>query len=47
MAGRARDVRRLDAGEVLSHKGVQVEGLYAVLSGHVFYLLTGAPGRRR
>ena len=25
----------LSAGEVLSHKGVQVEGLYVVLSGHV------------
>jgi signal transduction histidine kinase len=28
-------LRRLGAGEVLSHKGVQVEGLYVVLSGHV------------
>lgn len=28
-------LRRLEAGEVLSHKGVQVEGLYIVLSGHV------------
>ncbi|WP_348261380.1 ATP-binding protein [Telmatobacter sp. DSM 110680] len=28
-------LRRLAAGEVLSHKGMQVEGLYVVLSGHV------------
>jgi signal transduction histidine kinase len=28
-------LRRLGAGEVLSHKGVPVEGLYVVLSGHV------------
>ncbi len=28
-------LQRLGAGEVLSHKGVQVEGLYVVLSGHV------------
>src|SRR5579863_7762114 len=28
-------LRRLSAGEVLSHKGVQVQGMYVVLSGHV------------
>jgi signal transduction histidine kinase len=28
-------LRRLEAGEVLSHKGMPVEGLYVVLSGHV------------
>ncbi len=28
-------LRLLEAGEILSHKGVQVEGLYVVLSGHV------------
>ncbi len=28
-------LRSLRAGEVLSHKGMQVEGLYVVLSGHV------------
>ena len=28
-------LRRLETGEVLSHKGVLVEGLYVVLSGHV------------
>ncbi len=28
-------LRRLDAGEVLSHKGAPVEGLFVVLSGHV------------
>jgi signal transduction histidine kinase len=28
-------LRRLSAGEVLSHKGVPVEGLYVILSGHV------------
>ena len=28
-------LRHLNPGEVLSHKGMQVEGLYVVLSGHV------------
>jgi len=28
-------LRNLNAGEVLSHKGGQVEGLYVVLSGHI------------
>jgi signal transduction histidine kinase len=28
-------LRNLGAGEVLSHKGMQVEGLYVVLSGHI------------
>lgn len=28
-------LRHLDAGEVLSHKGAPVEGLYVILSGHV------------
>jgi signal transduction histidine kinase len=28
-------LRRLEAGEVLSHKGLPVEGLYVILSGHV------------
>jgi signal transduction histidine kinase len=28
-------LRRLEAGEVLSHKGMPVEGMYVVLSGHV------------
>src|SRR5579863_4014115 len=28
-------LRHLNAGEVLSHKGMPVEGLYVVLSGHV------------
>jgi signal transduction histidine kinase len=28
-------LRNLNAGEVLSHKGMQVQGLYVVLSGHV------------
>ena len=28
-------MRRLDAGEVLSHKGLPVDGLFVVLSGHV------------
>ena len=28
-------LRRLETGEILSHKGMQVEGLYVVLSGHV------------
>ena len=36
-------LRRLGAGEVLSHKGVPVEGLYVVLSGHVtLYVDRGA-----
>ncbi|MGH9588888.1 MAG: ATP-binding protein [Terracidiphilus sp.] len=29
------ELRRLESGEVLSHKGVPVSGLYVVLSGHV------------
>lgn len=29
------ELRRLEAGEVLSHKGMPVTGLYVVLSGHV------------
>jgi CRP-like cAMP-binding protein len=28
-------LRRLEAGEVLSHKGEPVAGLYVILSGHV------------
>src|ERR1700687_1062799 len=28
-------LRTLGAGEVLSHRGVPVEGLYVILSGHV------------
>jgi signal transduction histidine kinase len=36
-------LRRLDAGEVLSHKGVPVAGLYVLLSGHVaLYVNRGA-----
>jgi signal transduction histidine kinase len=36
-------LRRLGAGEVLSHKGVPVEGLYVLLSGHVvLYVDRGA-----
>ena len=35
MARRSRVSSQACAGEVLSHKGVQVEGLYVVLSGHV------------
>ena len=29
------ELRRLEAGEILSHKGVPVSGLYVILSGHV------------
>ncbi|HEV2324198.1 MAG TPA: ATP-binding protein [Terracidiphilus sp.] len=29
------ELRRLEAGEVLSHKGMPVAGLYVILSGHV------------
>lgn len=36
-------LRRLGAGEVLSHKGVAVDGLYVLLSGHVaLYVDRGA-----
>jgi signal transduction histidine kinase len=36
-------LRRLGAGEVLSHKGVPVDGLYVLLSGHVaLYVDRGA-----
>ena len=35
VAGSSRDAAHLGAGEVLSHKGAQVEGFYVVLSGHV------------
>src|SRR6185312_155380 len=28
-------LRHLDAGEILSHKGIPVEGLYVILAGHV------------
>jgi len=28
-------LRHLEAGEILTHKGKQVEGLYVVLTGHV------------
>ena len=36
-------LRRLGAGEVLSHKGAPVEGLFVVLSGHVsLYVDRGA-----
>jgi CRP-like cAMP-binding protein len=36
-------LRQLGAGEVLSHKGVPVDGLYVILSGHVtLYVDRGA-----
>ena len=38
-------LRRLGAGEVLSHKGVPVDGLYVLLSGRC--TLTEAPGYKR
>ena len=40
-------LRRLWAGEVLSHKGVPVEGLYVILSGHVSLSVDRGSGPRR
>ena len=40
-------LRSLRAGEVLSHKGMQVEGLYVVLSGHVSLSVDRGSGCRR
>jgi CRP-like cAMP-binding protein len=35
VAGSTWFIRKLNAGEVLSHKGVQVDFLYVVLSGRL------------
>ncbi len=40
-------VRNLAAGEILSHKGQQVEGLYVVLSGHVSLSVDRGSGPQR
>jgi signal transduction histidine kinase len=40
-------LRRLDAGEVLSHKGVPVEGLYIVLAGHVILSVDRGAGPQK
>jgi signal transduction histidine kinase len=40
-------LRKLEAGEVLSHKGVQVEGLYVILSGHVALFADRGMGPRK
>jgi signal transduction histidine kinase len=40
-------LRHLKAGEILSHKGEPVEGLYVILSGHVTLSVDRATGRQK
>ena len=40
-------LRRLEAGEIVSHKGQQVEGLYVVLSGHLSLSVDRPTGRQK
>jgi signal transduction histidine kinase len=40
-------LHHLDAGKILSHKGLQVEGMYVVLSGHVTLSVDRPTGRQR
>ncbi len=40
-------LRHLDAGEILSHKGEQVEGLYVVLTGHITLSVDRPTGRQK
>jgi signal transduction histidine kinase len=40
-------LRRLGAGEVLSHKGVPVDGLYVLLSGHVILYVDRGAGLQK
>jgi len=40
-------LRHLEAGEILSHKGQPVEGLYIVLSGHVTLSVDRPTGRQK
>jgi len=40
-------LRRLEPGEVISHKGQQVEGLYIVLSGHLPLSVERATGKQK
>jgi signal transduction histidine kinase len=40
-------LRKLEAGEVLSHKGIPVEGLYVVLSGHVTLFVDRGAGPQK
>ncbi len=40
-------LRKLSAGEVLSHKGMQVEGLYVLLSGHVTIFVDRGTGPQK
>lgn len=40
-------LRRLEAGEIVSHKGKQVDGLYIVLSGHISLSVERATGKQK
>lgn len=40
-------LRHLEAGEILSHKGEQVEGLYVILSGHITLSVDRPTGRQK
>ena len=40
-------LRKLEAGEVLSHKGIPVDGLYVVLSGHVTLFVDRGAGPQK
>ncbi|AMY11540.1 Alkaline phosphatase synthesis sensor protein PhoR [Luteitalea pratensis] len=40
-------LRHLDEGEVLTHKGAVVEGLYAVLTGHIAIFVDRGAGRHK
>lgn len=46
LAGHGK-LRRLEAGEVLSHKGVPVAGLYVILSGHVVLTVDRGAGPQK
>jgi len=40
-------LRHLNAGEILSHKGEQVEGLYVILTGHITLSIDRPSGRQK
>ena len=40
-------LRHLEAGEIVSHKGAQVDGMYVVLSGHITLSVDRPTGRQR
>ena len=40
-------LRKLEAGDALSHKGVEVAGLYVVLSGHVAFFVDRGSGPQK